>query len=347
MRILLFHPTLLPPRNYGGVERVLLWLAKGLVERGHQVFVAALPGSKLPLGCELVEVEEKAYSARELNFNECDSNPRSDDPLNSRLNLRMPASLDMIHFMAPVPSDVWTQLKCPAILTVHGNAKPGECYPKNSVFLSQDHARRHGAQKFIYNGIDPVEYQFTPKAKKEAYLFLSKTNWRVKNLAGAIRYCSAAGVPLKISGGSRPLFTRFSCLFRPHLTWMGPVSGKPKAKLLAEAKAFIFPVAWPEPFGLVVAEALISGTPVLASRKGSLPELIPPDVGALLDTDEEWVEFLSRGTLPWEPERCRSWALEQFHYAKMAEAYELAYKQVVAGELLNQEVPVGGNWRDQ
>ncbi|MEO5970525.1 MAG: glycosyltransferase [Bdellovibrionia bacterium] len=346
MRILLFHPTLLPPRDYGGVERVLLWLAKGLVERGHSVFVAALRGSVLPDGCELVEVlEEKAYSAKEFN-----SSKATRHELSASLNLKMPAGLDMIHFMAPVSPEVWTQLQCPAILTVHGNAKPGEQYPKNSVFLSQDHARRHGAEMFIYNGIDPSEYKFSPGSKQDSYLFLSKTNWRVKNLSGAIRYCAKACANLKIAGGNRPYLKRLSCNFRPNLKWIGPVNGDYKAKLLAEAKALIFPVAWPEPFGLVVAEAFISGTPVLASRKGSLPELVPPDVGALFDTEKEWIEFLRKvkgKLLPWEPERCREWALSQFHYAKMAEAYEQAYKLVIAGELLNQEAPLGGNWRDQ
>jgi glycosyltransferase involved in cell wall biosynthesis len=169
----------------------------------------------------------------------------------------------------------------------------------------------------------------------------------VKNLAGAIRTTAAAGVHLKIAGGNRPFLPRLSCLVRRNREWIGPVNGEYKAKLLAEARALIFPVAWPEPFGLVVAEALISGTPVLATRRGSLPELIPSDVGGFFDTDEEWIEFLRKGIVPWEPERCREWALSQFHYATMAEAYERAYQQVIAGELLNQEFPLGGNWRIQ
>ena len=373
MRILLFHPTLLPPRDYGGVERVLLWLARGLVERGHRVYVAARRGSRLPPGCELVEAEPRSYCAQDFSAQSLHPRPnqaghaRPNSQLNSRLKLKIPEGLDILHFMAPLAPEIWSQLPCPALLTVHGNAKPGERYPKNSVFLSQNHATRHGAQKFIYNGIDPSEYQFTPHLKstleQRAYLFLSKTNWRVKNLAGALRVCNAAGVPLKIAGGNRPLLKRLSCSFRSNLQWVGPVNGEIKAKLLAEAKALIFPVAWPEPFGLVVAEALISGTPVLASRRGSLPELVPSDVGALFGSehgpdqawdqewdqawDQEWIEFLRQGVLSWEPERCREWAMSQFHYAKMAESYELAYQQVIAGELLNREVPQGGNWKEQ
>lgn len=319
-------------------------MARGLVERGHRVYVAALRGSVLPPGCELVEVLEESYSAEEFNLAR---NSGSGMNLNIPLKIKMPAGLDLIHFMAPLAPEIWNQLQYPALLTVHGNAKPGESYPKNSVFLSQDHAKRHGARKFIYNGIDPSEYKFTPNAKQDFYLFLSKTNWRVKNLSGAIRSSTAAGVHLKIAGGNRPYLQRLTSYFRRGLEWIGPVNGEYKAKLLAEAKALIFPVAWPEPFGLVVAEALISGTPVLASRRGSLPELIPSDVGAFFDTDEEWIEFLKKSNLPFEPERCREWALSRFHYAKMAEAYEQAYEQVIAGGLLNQETPLGGNWRIQ
>jgi glycosyltransferase involved in cell wall biosynthesis len=94
-------------------------------------------------------------------------------------------------------------------------------------------------------------------------------------------------------------------------------------------------------------EALISGTPVLAARRGSLPELVPPDVGALLDTDSGWLKRLRAERLPWAPERCREWALERFHYARMAESYETTYARAIRGEPLNPEEPVAGDWRQE
>ncbi|MFZ9596529.1 MAG: glycosyltransferase, partial [Bdellovibrionia bacterium] len=185
MRVLLFHPTLLPPRDYGGVERVLLWLAQGLLERGHSVSVAALPGSQIPSGCQLIEVSRQPYSASELNA-------------------RIPHGTDLIHFMSPLSQEVWEGLDFPAVLTVHGNAKPGERYPLNSVFLSADHAARHGASQFIFNGIDPSEFLWDPHAPRSDYLFLSKTQWSVKNLKGAMRMVHQAGGRLRIAGGNRP-----------------------------------------------------------------------------------------------------------------------------------------------
>lgn len=327
MRILLFHPTLLPPKDYGGVERVVLWLTRGLRERGHEVFVAASEGSELPLGAKLIAVEKKDYSAEEI----------------SQL---LPPGIDVMHFMAPLSSQVWEQLRIPALLTVHGNGKPGEKFPLNTVFLSSDHAKRHSSRYFIFNGIDPAEYVYTEK-KSNSYLFLSKTSWRVKNLSGAMAYCRKAKVPLKVAGGNRPYLKKWECWLRPDWKWEGAVSGVRKAELLSQAKALIFPVLWPEPFGLVVAEALMSGTPVIASPRGSLRELLPSHVGGLPETEDQWIEFLHRPAHFWTSQDCRSWALENFHYSKMAAHYEDAYRKVIQGEVLNSSVPVAGNWRQE
>ncbi|MCM2278367.1 MAG: glycosyltransferase [Oligoflexia bacterium] len=334
MRVVLFHPTELPPRDYGGVERVVLWLARGLVERGHEVWVGALPGSRLPEGARLLEIPENDRSALSLAP-------------------RLPEGTDVVHFMAPPEPGAWEQLPCAGLLTVHGNGRPGEAYPLNSVFLSADHARRHGGNVFVYNGIDPSEYRFAPKEKEDWFLFLSKTSWSVKNLAGAMRLCAEAEVPLRIAGGSRPVLRRLQAFLRPQMRWMGPVAGEAKAELLARARALLFPVLWPEPFGLVVVEALISGTPVLASRKGSLPELVPADVGVTLPVpekgrDKEWQAILVSEMLGIEPERCREWALSKFHYARMAEAYEGLYRDVSGGKTLHLSPPlVHDDWRQQ
>jgi len=334
VKVLIFHPVLLPPQGYGGVERVVQWLAKGLIERGHEVTLGVLEGSRVPDGAEMLEFAPSEVSAEVLVS-------------------RLPAGIEMVHFMAPPESGVMNQLSCNSILTVHGNGKPGETFPENSVFISQDHARRHAASTYIYNGIDPDEYVFEPNQKENWHLFLSKTTWSVKNLTGAIEYCAIAGSPLKVAGGKRPLSSRLKSLFDPRMRkliqWEGTVNGMRKAKLLAHAKSLVFPVKWPEPFGLVVAEALMSGTPVIASRRGSLPELVNQDVGAVLNgqDNDEWIRLLSSEKLPWKPEMCRQWALKNFHYRKMAESYETLYKRVAGGETLHTRKPVAGDWRKE
>ncbi len=320
MKILIVHPVRLPPRDYGGVERVVLWLAKGLVERGHEVFVAAEPGSQLPAGSQLVEAQ---------------SGYRLEDWLRV-----LPPGLELAHFMAPVGDDLWNSFPVPSLLTVHGNGQIGEKYPKNSVFLSQDHAKRHGASAYVYNGIDPSEYLFEPRSKKNWNLFLSKTSWSVKNVHGAARWSALSRQRLKIAGGRRPLGLRIWSQFSPYLDWVGPVAGQKKAELLTQAQALLFPVRWPEPFGLVIAEALISGTPVIGNPRGSLVELIPSQVGSLPDSDEEWLETLSRLPGAYDSEACRSWAMDQFHYRTMAQKYEEVYRLVSGGGLLHGAPPM-------
>src|SRR3954449_2896069 len=102
MRIVLFHAALLPPRDYGGVERMVLWLARGLLERGHEVHVAALRGSSLPDGARLIEIDPRAASAMDLL-------------------LRLPRGVDIVHFMAPPEKEAIRRIPAPWLLTVHGN----------------------------------------------------------------------------------------------------------------------------------------------------------------------------------------------------------------------------------
>ena len=330
MKILLFHPVLLPPKNYGGTERIVLWLARGLVEAGHQVWVAASPGSTLPKGVSLIEVPPKR-SSPELFAKDL-------------LALGRALNFDVIHFHTPVSETTLKLFPSPSLLTIHGNGKAGELFPKNTVFLSQDHARRHQATEYVYNGIDPSEYVFAPAQKTDRFLFLSKTSWKVKNVRGAIRLCRKSKVHLTVAGGHGPIIENALARFSKYIHWQGPVSGTIKAQLLAQAKALVFPVLWPEPFGLVVVEALISGTPVVAARLGSLPELVTPDVGALLTEEAQWLEFLN-SKVSFEPEVCRNRALSHFHFHQMTEKYLIFYKKVCSGLMLHTSNPIGLGWQ--
>lgn len=325
MKIVLFHPSRLPPPDYGGTERVTLWLAEGLRERGHSVWIAADPGSVLPEGIGLIEIPPENRSATSLQG-------------------RMPAGIDCVHFMAAPRVDEIGFLDCAWMSTIHGNGQPGEVFPKNTVFLSADHAARHGRKSFVHNGLNPREFTFNPVPRQSTNgaLFLSRTHWKVKNLRGAMRLCRRAGLGLHIAGGHRPFSLRLLAALWGQ-KWWGPVSGERKARLFSAAQALVFPILWPEPFGLVIIEALISGTPVLASRLGSLPEILTPDCGRLLpmpdtvEAEAEWIDALARlrtGALKFDPEACRARALSHFTHLKMAENYEGLYRKVIAGETL-------------
>jgi glycosyltransferase involved in cell wall biosynthesis len=305
LRVLLVHDARFPVAAYGGTERVVWWLAKGLAERGHAVTLACLEGSSSAFA--------KLW------------HPDFRLPLEPQLG---GLSFDVLHYFN-TPA---TKPSLPHVVTIGGNGKPGEKFLRNTAFVSRNHAERHGATCYVHNGIDPDEYEF--RVKKDDYLlFLAKASWRVKNVSGAIRIAKAARTPLRVLGGSRWWANPFG-----KIRWEGMVSGEKKRGLVAGSKALLFPVLWHEPFGLAVVEALVSGTPVLATPFGSLPELVTKEVGKLCRSEAEFAEA-ARDLRTFPAEACRAHAIANFHYQGMAEKYEGLYRKVTAGEELNASEP--------
>jgi hypothetical protein len=306
VKIALIHKAHFPVQAYGGTERVMWWLAKGLSERGHQVTLLAEPGSR----CDFASVATVDFGAD--------------------IEAQVRGRFDVLHFFS-TPARVPPQAH---VITIGGNGKLGETFYRNTVFVSENHAQRHGAEAFVYNGIDPADYRFESR-KKNYLIFLAKASWKVKNVKGAIRLAKQAGRPLHVLGGRswRPRF------LGRRVIWEGMIGGTRKADLLAEASGLLFPVIWHEPFGIAVIEALVSGTPVVASRLGSLPELIPAACGWVCDSEDEMQAALER-LAEKRPEDCRDWAIENFHYHRMADRYLDYYEKVLAGNWLNEREPV-------
>jgi len=303
LKVTLVHDALLPVGGYGGTERVVWWLAKGLVEAGAKVLLGCREGS----ACPFAEVVP-------LHFAE---------PLFPQL-----PKADITHFFFP-PAD---EPPFPHLVTVGGNARGGETFLRNTVFVSRNHAERHGAKAFVYNGIDPDDYLYS-EAKEPFLAFLAKAAWKVKNVRGAIRVARRSRTPLRILGGARPWLPVWR-----GVRWEGVVGGEKKARLVSSARALLFPVRWHEPFGIAVAEALMSGTPVVGTPFGSLPELVPPFAGRLCGSEREMVDAVQAAPV-YRPKDCRDWALEKFHYRVMTRAYLDLYERVLSGESLNDRAP--------
>jgi len=158
------------------------------------------------------------------------------------------------------------------VQTLHGNLAAGEALPPNTVFLSWNHAVRHGATTFAYNGLDPANFTF--RAQKDDYdLFIGRLH-TVKGYGWAIEAAKRTGRRLIVAGGWRPSFRR-------RIHYAGEVNSTRKGELLAGARCVWMPALWEEPFGLTLIEALFSGTPVVGTRRGALPEIVTPEVGAL------------------------------------------------------------------
>ena len=291
MKIALIHDVKLPVATYGGTERVIWWLSKGLNELGNSVTLVCRPGSTSPYA--------KIF------------NPAPGD-----LESQLP-DVDVFHYFL-TPEKMPTR---PYLVSIGGNGKPGEIFLPNTVFVSRDHAARHHSQSFVYNGVDPDEYIYRER-KSASLLFLAKASWKVKNVKGAIRIAKRAKRDLHILGGSKRFLNHWRGIH-----WEGMLGGKPKAEFLANAAALLWPILWEEPFGLAVVEAFMSGTPVLANRRGSVPEMIPPACGAICESEDDYAVALEN-LAQFRAKDCRDWAVSRFHYRKMAENYGKFYAQV-------------------
>lgn len=305
MHVALYFHGRLPVRGYGGTQRVVVWLARGLAELGHRVTLLAPAGSKVP------EADLVAIEPADLRRPQFDLTPL------------VPDSVEILHAHAPLR----TLPRRPHLFTLHGNLGPHRTPLPNTIFLSADHARRHGSRAFVYNGVDPSEYVFGA-AKEDYDLFLGRLH-SIKGYRWAMEGARRAGHNLVIAGGWRPSFRR-------SLRFAGSVDGERKAKLLAGAACLWMPALWDEPFGLTLVEAMMSGTPVLGTRRGALPEVVTEEVGALGDTLEDLVHLRAAiGTR--DPAACRAYAIRWFSHRIMAEEYLRVYRHYLA----NQSLPPG------
>jgi glycosyltransferase involved in cell wall biosynthesis len=298
VHVALYFNGRLPVRTYGGTQRVVLWLAQGLAELGHTVSLLAPRGSRSE-HARVVPLDPRAMRAPGFDLT----------PL-------LPGGTDLLHLHAPVsraPS-------APHLFTWHGNARAGEVLPAQVVFLSADHARRHGRGSFVYNGLDPSGCRFG--ATKASYdLFLGRLH-RAKGVQWAIEGARRSGRRLVIAGGWRPSLSK-------GIRYVGQVGGERKAELLADAACLWMPAQWDEPFGLTLIEAMASGTPVLGTRRGALPEIVSPDVGALGDSLDELVA-LRPSCARCDPATCRARVERCFTHRTMAAEYLRMYHTLLS-----------------
>ncbi|WP_428802888.1 glycosyltransferase [Vibrio kyushuensis] len=299
----------LPVVNYGGTERVIWDLVYSLHLLGHKVTLLAGKGTQ----CDWARVIE--YQA--------------DVPLQSQL----PQDIEVVHFHSN-----FEEIDVPYILTQHGNSD-GPINP-NTVFVSSRHAKNHGGEAYVYNGLNWDNY-LKPDltSTRERFHFLGKAAWRVKNVQGAIDITKKSKQPLDVLGGHRlNLKMGFRLTLDKHVRFLGMVDDTVKSKIMTQSKGLVFPVTWHEPFGLAITESLYFGCPVFSTPYGSLPELIHADVGFLSAKESELVEAVANAS-HFSATQCHEYARELFNADVMACAYVEKYQEVVNGCVLNS--PLG------
>jgi glycosyltransferase involved in cell wall biosynthesis len=318
MHVTLYKPGKIPipPRLYGGTERIIHWLGKALVELGHQVTLIANAQSHIP-GAELrvIAADEKNPAAW--------------------LKL-VPVSTDIVHLWDTSEPNS----EKPFVVTVEGNGRPGQRFHPNTIFVSQKHAANHGSRHFVHNGLDPNEYSFSEKRGDYA-LFLAKARWQVKNLPGAIKVARRARIELRVLG-SRNWPLNLQRLLPPirGVRYYGMLGGAKKRELLARARCLIFPVRWHEPFGIAVIEALVGGAFVAATPYGSLPEIVTRETGMLSAKTGELVDAV-KNPQRFSLQKCRERVLRGgFTHLDMAKNYLKFYEQVLTRGSLGETAPV-------
>jgi glycosyltransferase involved in cell wall biosynthesis len=330
-----------PPKYYGGTERVVAHLSNELVFRGHEVVLFA-SGDSTTLA-ELVACRDVALRL--------DENRLSWD-LPAHFSMlaevrRRASEFDILHFHLdcyhfPIFSDIADR----TLTTVHGRQDIKDlrdfyrCYPQFPLVSISEGQRRPLPHlrwiRTIHHGYPKSQYAFSAEPKGEYLAFLGRIAPE-KGVDRAIAIAELAGIPLQIAAkidfADRGYFhDRIAPLLEktPNAEYIGEIGESEKAEFLGNASALVFPISWPEPFGLVMIEAMACGTPIIAFNCGSVLEIIEDGVtGFIVDSIEEAVEAAKFAT-SLDRARIRENFERRFSAETMALGYEAAY-QIVLG----------------
>jgi glycosyltransferase involved in cell wall biosynthesis len=328
-----------PPKLYGGTERVVSWLTEALVRRGHDVTLFASGDSRT--SARLV-----APCARALRLDPAGRDPTALHAVEIGQVLAQAAEFDLIHCHVDFLAVPFGRLvSTPVLHTLHGRldvdaiATVFAAFPDTPVVSISD-AQRTAVEDLGLNWVATVHHglpveQIPFRQDPDGYLaFLGRISPE-KRPDLAIAVAKRVGLPLKIAAkvdrSDRAYFEREirPLLDDPGIEFVGELGDDVKHDFLGRALCLLFPVDWPEPFGVVLIEALACGTPVVARSCGSVPEILRAGAtGFIADTVEEFVAAVKRVDLI-DRARCREDALARFSADRMADDYEAVYRRLV------------------
>lgn len=328
-----------PPRGYGGIELVVALLADELVERGHEVTLFASGGSTTK--GKLVSYYDVPPGTTRLV-----EDPLAELPHVLSAYIRA-EDFEVIHdHSSPIGCSLGALLDSPPVAhTIHGplfDARPREIYSlihERVGLVSISDYQREGIPNIrysatVYNGIDLEAYPFREQ-KQDYLLFLGRMSEQ-KGAHTAVEVAKRLGRKLVIATkiaepGEKEYFeSRVKPLLTGDEEILGEISLAEKVELYANAACTLMPIEWPEPFGLVMTESMACGTPVVAFRHGSVPEIIQDNVtGYIADDFEGFVEAVNRAEQI-EPAACRASVKEKFSVEAMTDGYESVYRGLMS-----------------
>lgn len=326
-----------PPKKYGGTERVVYALTEELVKRGHDVTLFA-SGDSVTSG-KLVSVFPR--SLREAGV--VDPYGLQEQTMHTMgLAYSRAAEFDVIHdHLTPISLPTANISPTPVVATLHGpltgSNKAIYAGLNKPHLVSISEAQRRPAPNLnfiatVYNGLVLEPYPFSDT--HDGYLLFVGRISMEKGVHHAIATARQLGMPLIIAAKVDKVDRSYHKEYvEPYLNedirWIGEVDEEERNKLMSRAAAFLHPVTWREPFGLTLIEAMACGAPVIAFGKGSIPEIVMHEkTGFVVDDVDEMVEAVQNLDSV-DRATCRTHALENFSASKMADRYEEVYKKAV------------------
>jgi glycosyltransferase involved in cell wall biosynthesis len=326
-----------PPSLYGGTERVVSALTEELVSRGHDVTLFASGDSVTtaaltPCSPRSLRLEGNVHDHVALTMIELAKVFDRQDEFQLIHN-------HVDYFAFPFARQVHT----PLITTTHGRLDLDEIrgvyrYFAEAPLVSISNAQRRPLPEAhwlatVYNGIDFRLFNLRPEPGK--YLaFLGRISPE-KRPDRAIEIARALEMPLKIAAKVDAVDKDyFEHVVRPHLSnplieFVGEVGDRDKDEFLGNAYVYLFPIDWPEPFGLTMVEAMACGTPVVATNCGSVPEIVENGVsGFVCESLREMIDKVASAQRL-DRTKCRAYAEARFSAAAMADGYEEVYRQAL------------------
>ena len=315
-----------PPKLYGGTARVVSFLTEALVDLGHDVTLFAS-------GDSVTRARLVPCAPRALRLDESCRDPLAHHLVMLEEILSRAAEFDVIHFHLDYLSFPEARhCRVPHVATMHNRMDVPDLQPLFRAFADIPVVSISDSQRAplpfanwcgtVYHGLPLELYSFRPSAGK--YLaFLGRVSPE-KGVHHAVEIARRLGLPLKVAA---KIDDRDRGFYEDHLK---PLFAAAHVEFLGDAAALLFPIDWPEPFGLVMIESMACGTPVVAFRRGAVPEVMRDGVsGYVVDTVDGAVEATARA-LELPRKRCRAYFEGRFSAPRMATDYLAVYERLMA-----------------
>lgn len=336
--------TTIPPPGQGGTERIAHEMIEGLVKKGYRVTL--LGAGKYKGSAEFIQIFKETITERKIDttYIEASRPLRIESAYLARVMkeiIKKDGKFDIIfnhsrggylllplsfYLKTPIVSimhlpifkevaDVLASYKNPNVVTISNNQRKGF---KNVNYLAT-----------VYNGIDLSEFEFCEKPK-DYFLFVGALGEH-KNPKDAILAAKKADVKLILASGKKrePYFSKeIEPLINKQIKYIGEVSGKKRIDLYKYAKAFIFPIKWQEPFGLVMVEAMACGTPIIAYPNGAVREVVKNKKTGYIVKNVSGLVKAIKNIDQIDRKECRKHVEKNFSVEKMVDDYEKIIKRL-------------------